>query len=173
MLFVPAAAVIVPAPQEPVSPLGEAIVRPAGNVSTKATPVRATELAAGFVIVKSSEEVKFGAIVEGVKDLEIEGGPTTSKLADADVPVPPWVEVTFPVTLFFIPAVDPVTFTPMVQEPFAGKLPPDKLTVSVPGAAVTVPPHTPVNPFAAETIKPEGSVSVKPTPVNAVPLLLF
>jgi hypothetical protein len=162
MLFVPAAAVIVPAPQEPVSPLGEAIVRPAGNVSTKATPVRATELAAGFVIVKSSEEVKFGAIVEGVKDLEIEGGPTTSKLADADVPVPPWVEVTFP-----------VTFTPMVQEPFAGKLPPDKLTVSVPGAAVTVPPHTPVNPFAAETIKPEGSVSVKPTPVNAVPLLLF
>lgn len=88
-LFAPAAAVIVPAPQEPVSPLGEAIVKPVGNVSTNATPFSAKALGEGFVIVKLSEEVAPGAIVDGVKDFEIAGGPTTSMVADAVRPVPP------------------------------------------------------------------------------------
>jgi hypothetical protein len=37
-------------------------------------------------------------------------------LAEAVPPVPPSVEVTAPVVLFFVPAVVPVTFTEKVQE---------------------------------------------------------
>ena len=47
MTFVPATAVIVPAPHVPVRPFGVETTRPAGNVSLKATPVRAT-VALGF-----------------------------------------------------------------------------------------------------------------------------
>src|SRR5712672_60648 len=50
----PATAVAVP-PQVLVSPFGVATTRPAGSVSAKATPVSATTLAAGFVIVNVSD----------------------------------------------------------------------------------------------------------------------
>src|SRR5215831_4086785 len=42
--------VMVPAPHEPVSPFGFGIVRPAGSVSPKATPVSAT-VALGLLMV--------------------------------------------------------------------------------------------------------------------------
>ena len=38
-----------------------------------------------------------------------------------------------------------------------------------PATAVTVPPHVPASPFGVATTRPAGSVSVKPTPVSAVP----
>src|SRR5262249_7028064 len=40
--LVPCVAVIVPAPQEPLNPLGVEMIRPAGSVSLKATPVSPT-----------------------------------------------------------------------------------------------------------------------------------
>jgi hypothetical protein len=58
-LFDPAAAVIVPPPQEPVNPLGVATRSPAGKVSVKATPVIAAVFAAGFVMVKLRLVVAF------------------------------------------------------------------------------------------------------------------
>lgn len=79
----------------------------------------------------------------------------------------------FPVTLFFVPAVEPVMFTVIAHELLAAKLPPDKLTVPVPGAAVTVPPHVFVTPLVVETIKPEGNASVNASPAKAVAVLLL
>src|SRR5271155_1559113 len=70
----PAAAVMVPAPQVPVKPLGVETTKPAGRLSVKATPVRATALAAGLVIVKLSEVEPFNATVAAPKDLVMTGG---------------------------------------------------------------------------------------------------
>src|SRR5438552_14868807 len=53
MLPDPAVAVIVPPPQEPVSPLGVATISPLGNISVKATPVSAAEaLQLGIVNIR-------------------------------------------------------------------------------------------------------------------------
>ncbi len=42
--------------------------------------------------------------------------------------------------------------------------------MAAPAIAVIVPPpHEPVSPFGVATTRPAGSVSVKPTPVSAVP----
>src|SRR5438105_1776085 len=51
MLPPPANAVIVPPPQDPLSPLGVATARPAGRGSAKEMPVKVT-MAFGFKIVK-------------------------------------------------------------------------------------------------------------------------
>jgi hypothetical protein len=50
--FDPATAVIVPPPQEPVTPLGVETTRPAGNGSVNATPFSATLFVPGLVTVK-------------------------------------------------------------------------------------------------------------------------
>jgi len=61
-LFDPAAAVMLPPPQEPVNPLGVATTSPAGKVSVKATPVMAAVFAAGLVMVKLRLVVAFWEI---------------------------------------------------------------------------------------------------------------
>jgi hypothetical protein len=96
----PAAAVATP-PQVFVSPFGVATTIPTGNESVNATPVSATALAAGLVMVKVKDVVPFNGRLPAPKALAIEGGATTLRLADAVPPVPPSVEVTFPVVLFF------------------------------------------------------------------------
>ncbi len=48
----PAAAVIVPAPQEPVRPFGVFTTNPTGSGSVKEIPVRGITFAAGLVTVK-------------------------------------------------------------------------------------------------------------------------
>jgi hypothetical protein len=151
-----------------------ATVRPVGSVSIKATPVRATVLAAGLVMVNVSEVVAFRAMLLGLNTLAIDGGATTLIEAEAVPPVPPSVEVTLPVVLFCKPAVVPVTFTENVQELLAAIVPPLRLITFVPAVAVIVPaPQVPVRPFGVEITRPAGSVSVKPTPVSAVVVLLF
>lgn len=95
----PAAAVVVP-PQVLVNPFGVEITIPAGNVSVNATPVSATPFAAGLVIVKLNVETPPGVIPAGVNAFAIDGGATTVILAEAVPPVPPCVDVTFPVVLF-------------------------------------------------------------------------
>src|SRR5438477_5317912 len=87
-----------------------ATVRPVGSVSVNATPVSATVLAAGLVMVKVNEVVAFRAMVFGLKTLAIEGGATTVNTAVLLVaPVPPSVEVIALVVLLLAPAVVPVT----------------------------------------------------------------
>jgi hypothetical protein len=161
-------------PQEPVRLLGEATTMPAGKLSVNATPVRVNVFAVGLVAEKVSVEVPFGAIKLGVKAFASKGGATTASEADADEPVPPPVELTVPVVLFFVPAVVPVTLTENVHELLAAMVLPERLTVPEPAVAVIAPaPHEPVRPFGLETTNPAGKLSVKATPAAAVDVLLF
>jgi hypothetical protein len=169
----PAAAVAVP-PQVFVSPLGVATTIPTGNVSVNATPVSATAFAAGLVIVKVSEVVPFSGIFAAPNALAIDGGETTLTLADAVPPVPPSVEVTLPVVLFFVPAAVPVTLTAKVHDVLPARVAPVRLTKFAPAAEVIVPPpQLPVKPFGVATTNPAGNVSVNPTPVRVDVALLF
>src|SRR5215471_14552706 len=84
------------------------------------------------------------------------------------VPVPPLAEVTAPVVLFLTPAVVPVTVTLNVQVPAMPMDAPVRVIVLLP-VVVSVPPHWDVEPLA--TVKPAGSVSVNPTPVNPTVVL--
>ena len=127
----PAVAVMVPPPQVPASPLGEATVIPAGSVSVNATPVNAAVFADGFVMVKLRADVPFGEIAVGLKAFAMDGGATTTRLAEAVPPVPPSVDATFPVVLFCVPAAMPVTFTAKVHELLAARVAPVRLTLPV------------------------------------------
>ncbi len=95
----PVVAVIVPPPQLPLSPLGVATTRLAGNISVKPTPVKTPGLAAGFVIVNARVETVFEGMAPGVNDLAMVGGPSTSMLAVATVPFPPSLALITPVVL--------------------------------------------------------------------------
>lgn|SRR5581483_3300726 len=159
----------------PLQTVAEAFttVNPVGNVSVKPTPFRAV-LAFGFVIVNVSAVVPPSAIGFGLKTFAIDGGATTVTLADAVPPVPPSVEVTFPVVLFCKPAAVPVTFIENVQDELAAIVAPLRLTTLVACVAVIVPPpQLPANPFGVETTSPAGNVSVKATPCRVVTVLLF
>ena len=81
--LVPAVAVIVPPPQEPVNPLGVATISPLGSVSGRERLVSGTGL--GLVIVKVKVEVWPATIVEGEKLLLGIGccGGVTVMLAEA------------------------------------------------------------------------------------------
>src|SRR6478609_6226059 len=169
----PVGAVVVRVPPQTVAE-AFATVRPVGSVSVNATPVRETAFAAGLVIVNVSDVVAFRAMFDGLNTLAIDGGATTLMLAEAVPPVPPSVEVTLPVVLFCVPAAMPVTFTENVQELLAAIVPPLRLITFVPCVAVIVPaPQEPVRPFGVEITRPAGSVSLKPTPVSDVLVLLF
>jgi len=67
------------------------------------------------------------------------------------------------------PPVKPVTLTVIVQKPAATRPPLTHPMLPVPATAVIVPPHVLASPFGVATTSPEGSASVKPTPVSAVP----
>jgi hypothetical protein len=95
----PAAAVAVP-PQLLVRFGVEATTNPAGRLSLKATPVRA-RLVLGFWMVNVSEVVPFNGMLAAPKALVIDGGVATVKLAEAELPVPPLVEVTGPVVFVY------------------------------------------------------------------------
>jgi hypothetical protein len=169
----PAVARDVP-PQVLVSPLGVATSRLAGKVSVNPTPVRATVLADGLVMVMLMVLAPLIAMPVGLKALVVAGGATTTMLAEAVPPVPPSVEITLPVVLFFVPAAVPVTFTAKLQEALAASVAPERLITFVPWVAVIVPPpHVPVCPLGVETTRPAGRVSLNPTPVSVVVVLLF
>jgi len=72
-LLAPAVAVTVPLPQVPVSPFGEEITRPTGNVSTNPTPVSADVFPAGFVIVKLKVVDPFSGMLAAPNALLIVG----------------------------------------------------------------------------------------------------
>jgi hypothetical protein len=81
----PAIAVIVPPPHDPVRPFGVATTRPDGRVSVNARPVAPVELSV-FVTVKISWLVPPGAMVEGLNKIPSVGGEVTVKVALAAVP---------------------------------------------------------------------------------------
>jgi hypothetical protein len=169
----PATAVAVP-PQELAKPFGDDTTNPAGKLSTNATPVRATVLAAGLVILNVRVVVPFTAIVLAPNAFVIDGGATTEMVAVAELPVPPSFDVTGLVVLFCVPAAIPVTLTENVQLELAASDAPLRLIDVPPAGAVIDPPsQLPAKPFGVETTRPPGRLSVKPTPVRVVPVLLF
>src|SRR5262249_34194103 len=134
----------------------------------------ATVLATGFVIVNVRALVALGAMDAGLKLFAIDGGATTTRVAEAVPPVPPCVEVTAAVVLVCAPAPVPVTFAENVQVELEVSDAPVKLTALLPAAAVIVPPpHDPVRPFGVAITKPDGRVSVNPTPESVCVVLLF
>ncbi len=172
----PVGAVVVKVPPQVLAEL-LATVSPVGNVSLKATPVKATVLAAGLVRVNCNEVVAFTAMAVGLNALAIEGGAIMVRIAVLLVaPVPPSVELTFPVVLLLLPAVVPVTFTEKVHdEPAAGdavSVPPERLMLLLPAIAVIVPlPQEPVMLGGVATTTPAGRLSVKATPLRALAVL--
>src|SRR5262249_2712199 len=129
-LPLPAVAVMVPPPHEPVRPLGVATRSPAGNASVNPTPVSATA-GVGFGIVKVSDDVPPAGIDAGAKLLSIVGGDggVTVSVAVAVLPVPPLVEVTAEVVLVLVPGVAPVTVSENVQLPPPAMLAPVSVMV--------------------------------------------
>jgi hypothetical protein len=163
----PGAAVIVPLPQEPVNPFGEATCNPEGKLSVKATPVSEIVLAGGLVIVNVSDVVPFKGTVEAPKAFAMAGGVATTSVADAVPPLPPFVELTAPVVLTYVALIELVTFTVTVHELLTGTVPEDSATLPEPAVAVAVPPHVLVKPLGVATTRFTGNVSVKATPVSA------
>ena len=167
----PADAVMVPPPHDPVSPFGVEITRPLGRASANATPDNADD-PFGFVTVKASDVVAFSPMLADPNDFAMVGGrvpgAVTPRSADAVPPLPPSVEVTVLVVLVFVPSEVTFTVTLKVHEALAASVAPDRVTDPDPAVAVMVPPpQEPVNPFGVETMRPEGKVSVKATPVSA------
>jgi len=166
MTFVPAVAVIVPAPHVPVRPFGVETTRPAGSVSLKPTPVSATVVLL-FWIVKVKLVEPFSGIEAAPKALIMTGGATTVMEALEVLPVPPLVELACTL-LFFTPAVVPWTSTDTVQLGGGGgaSVAPVKLTDEDPATAVAVPPQVLLRLGVEATTNPVGRLSVKATPFS-------
>src|SRR5260221_96523 len=163
MLPLPAVAVIVPLPHEPVTLGVAATTTPAGKLSVKATPLSALAVF-GLVMVKLSVLVAFNAMLVGLKALLMVGGEATVRLADAVLPVPPFVEVTLPVVLVYWPDAAPVTVTLNTHWLLTAIVAPVR-AIPVGAVVVKVPPQTDAEALA--TVRPVGSVSVNATPVSA------
>ena len=98
-------------------------------------------------------------------------GKPTVKVAEAVRPVPPLVELTVPVVLFFAPVVVAVTITDTEHEPPPAMEPPLRLIEAPPPAGAKVPPQVLVAPGVLATCTPVGNVSLTATPESAVLLL--
>src|SRR5579864_205547 len=121
-------------------------------------------------MVNVNDVVPFSGMLAAPKTLVIEGGVATVRLAEAVLPVPPFVELTAPLVLVYCPDAVPVTFTTRVQFVFTAMLPPVREILVEPATAVAVPPQVFERPFGVETTRPVGSVSVNATPVSATVL---
>jgi len=157
-----------PHPAEAVAFGGFATCRPEGRLSENDTPVSATGLPAGAVSTNVAVLVLPTDAVIGAKDLLITGGEITARVADAVLPLPPFVDVTAPLVLFLFPLVVPSTVTVTVQLLLGRILPP--LNVTDVAVFVTVPPHC-AESGAMATLIPLGKLSLKSTPVNGTVLV--
>jgi len=165
IVLVPAVAVIVPLPQDPVKPLGVEITKPAGRVSVNATPV-IPMVVLPFWMVKVRLVEPFSGMLAAPNALVITAGPVTVMEALEVLPVPASVEVMV-TELFFTPAVVPVTLTDTVQDALEARVPAERLTVEDPAVAVAVPPQVLFRFGVAATTRPAGRLSVNARPVSA------
>ena len=124
-----------------------------------------------LVMVNVSVEVLPTRIVVGLNDLLIMGPPTTVIPAEAVPPVPPLLEVMFPVVLVYTPAVVPVTVTLNVHGTPGATEAPAREMFLVAAVVVSVPLHVGVEELA--TSNPTGKVSLKPTPVSVAVAFVF
>ena len=166
MLPDPGAAVIVPPPQVPTSPLaGVETINPAGRVSVKPIP-DSEDAAFGFEMVNPSVVLPLSGMVPAPNAFAIVGGMTTVMEA-FEVRVPLHLHSNWTVALlFFVPAEVPVTLTETVQEALVANVPAERLTDPAPAAPVAVPPQVSVRLGVAATSNPAGNVSLNASPVN-------
>ena len=165
-VFEPGVAVTTP-PQVVVKALGVATSKPAGRASVKLTPVNEVP-EFGLVMLNVRLVLEPTGIASAVKLLLMLGGITTVMVAVEVLPAPPLAEVTVTELLCNPPAV-PVTLTEKVQLADAASEAPERLTEEDPAVAVIgPPPQEPVSPLGVDTTKPDGSMSVKATPVSVV-----
>jgi hypothetical protein len=117
-----------------------AITSPVGKLSVNETPVKAV-VGLGLLIVNTRGVVPLIGSGRGliVNTFVIDGGDTTSKEAEAVLPVPPLVEVTGSLVFGYVPPADAVTLTTTVHEPPMASVPPESVIES--DVLVTVPPH--------------------------------
>jgi hypothetical protein len=99
------------------------------------------------------------------------GGASTTNVAEAVFPLPPFVEVTLELILFFVPAVVPVIDTVIVHVPPGTIVAP--LTLTLPGAPVIEGDPHPAEVGAAATTSPDGNGSVNPTPTSVTVVFGF
>lgn len=92
----PAAAVIVPLGQLPVSPVGVATIIPAGKLSVNPMPSKLM-VVFGLFTAKLNEVEPFTGTVAAPKVFVTAGAAATVTFADAVLPVPPFAELTAPV----------------------------------------------------------------------------
>jgi len=170
----PALAEIIPAPHEPLRPLGVNIARLVWNVSVKPTPVSGEEL--GLLMVKLSEVDPVSGIMEAPKAFVIVGGATTVSVAVLLVgPVPVWVEEIAPVVLGLAPVVVPVTLILNVHEAPAASVALEMPTEIAPADAVGATLQVLLfRTNSVETTSPagNGSLKVRPVRVTVVGLLM-
>src|SRR5258707_9811271 len=136
----PATAVPAP-PQVLANPLGVATTKPAGRLSVKATPVSGMVLAAGLVMVKVSEVEPFNGMLAAPNALVMVGGVATARLAVAVLPVPPLVELTFPVVLIKFPEAVAGTLPVTVRGVMTATGPPVSNMLANPAPTAATPPH--------------------------------
>src|SRR5207237_3033115 len=111
----------------------------------------------GLLIKKLNVLLVFSAMLVGLNDLVMAAGEATVRLALAVLPVPPLVELTFPVVLVYWPEAAPVTVTENWHWLFTAIVAPVS-AIPVGAVVVSVPPQTVAEALA--TVKPVGSVSV-------------
>ena len=91
--------------------------------------------------------------------------PNTVTEAFAVLPTPALPEFTV-TELFLRPGIVPVTFTPKVQDPFAGTVKPVKAAVPEPETIDVFAAQFAVRPLGVATTRPAGNASLKPTLVS-------
>src|SRR5438067_478505 len=87
MRLLPATAVMVPPPQLPIRPLGVDMTRPAGSMSLKATPVKAT-VVFGLLMVKLKVVLAPTTMLAAPNTFPMTGGAITVRDAVDVLPVP-------------------------------------------------------------------------------------
>ena len=164
MMFEAGTAVIAALSQVPVRPLsGVDTIRPAGSVSVKASPVSGIGFGLVSVKVRAVLLVPNTWICESANALVIVDGTTTINVANPGLPLPPSIDVTWLVALFFLPPVVALIVTVIKHVLSGGSVPPVRLML--PAVVVTIPPQAGVVPVEVTT-SPAGRTSVKPTPVS-------
>src|SRR5439155_23665042 len=120
---------------------GVATTSPETRVSEKATPLKPVPVL-GLVMVNVTLVEPLSGMLAAPNALLMVGGATTVRVAVLLVaPAPVSVELIAPVVLDFVPAVVPVTFTPMEHEPLDPSVPPVKPMLLEPAVADNVPLH--------------------------------
>jgi hypothetical protein len=104
---------------------------------------------------------------------DLEGAASkTYNVEVAVLPVPPFVELTFPVVFTYVPEEEAVTVAVTVQLLFSATVPALSMMTLSPAVPVIVPPHWNVDTFA-ERVMPVGRVSIKAMPLKARLGLIF